>query len=77
MTVEDGVAVVTKVEARRVTKARPVPMSTVEMQKRRVGLDCETNKRVYLVCKSNGARTSGVQLWRREPLIEVHRGYAD
>lgn len=36
MTVEDGVAVVSKVEARRVTKARPVPMSTVELQKRSV-----------------------------------------
>ncbi|CAN0107363.1 unnamed protein product [Ectocarpus fasciculatus] len=34
MTVEDGVAVVTSVEARRVTKARPIPMSTVELQKR-------------------------------------------
>ncbi|CAM9972028.1 unnamed protein product [Laminaria digitata] len=34
MTVEDGVAVVSSVEARRVTKARPIPMSTVELQKR-------------------------------------------
>ncbi|CAM9520656.1 unnamed protein product, partial [Discosporangium mesarthrocarpum] len=34
LTVEDGVAVVTSVDARRVTKPRPIPLSTVELQKR-------------------------------------------
>lgn len=42
MTVEDGVAVVTSVEARRVTKARPIPMSTVELQKRYAKLSQHT-----------------------------------
>lgn len=50
MTVEDGVAVVTSVEARRVTKARPVPMSTVELQKRCVAcLPFQDYAKLYLV----------------------------